>query len=133
MGGAQSQIYDDAHRFLRRAGAELEPMLMARRSATCKHILDDPRCYQGNRMTEAKTLLDALQMKVDASVAAGAGRNAYQGRANAGNDSPAWPSLRRSRVEQQDRIATTRLMELNAHIERQTLIAVMRDTLRHFD
>ena len=67
MAGAQRQIYDDAQRYLEAqepnfsyAGGDEARRIRA--------ILDDPACCDGNRMTQAKTLLDALRDKVDRQV-----------------------------------------------------------------
>ena len=43
---------------------------MAMKPSSLRAILDDPACCHGNRMTQAKALLDALRGKVDALVAA---------------------------------------------------------------
>ena len=130
MAGAQKQIYDDAHRYLEAqepnfayAGSDEAQRIRA--------ILDDPACCDGNRMTQAKTLLDALQGKVAGQVNEEKTRTAraiverwerLAGMAEFGDLT----------ADQQAQLKTP-FDELERLIGRQTLIAVIRDTLRRFD
>lgn len=94
-------------------------------------ILTDPECFKGNRMQQVKTQVETLQEKVNAkieseivkakeTVAALKGRLCGMTEFGALNG------------EQQEQI-TRPFNEVNAAIERQKLIAVIRDTLRRFE
>jgi hypothetical protein len=130
MAGAQRQIFDDARRTL----AAQEPNFSyaggdeARR---IQAILDDAACCQGNRMTQAKTLLDALREKVD--------RQVGEEKARAGQQiAERWERLAgmaefgKLTAEQQAQLKAP-FDALGRTVERQTLVAVIRDTVRRFD
>jgi hypothetical protein len=130
MSGAHQEIYSGARRYLAAQEANL-PYVTGDASHRLHDLLDDPACYCGNRMAEAKSLLDALQ----ASVAAVVGRE----QATAlGKVDERWERLA-GMVEYGDLTDEQRAElrrpfdELSRTIERQTLVAVIRDTVRHFD
>lgn len=93
--------------------------------------LNDPECFKGNRMQQVKTQVETLQEKVTAQI------DAEIAKAKESID------LRKCRLcgmaefdalndEQKERF-TRAFDEINATLERQKLIAVIRDTLRRFE
>ena len=130
MRGSQKQIYGEARRSLAAQEPNL-PYVDGSEAQQLQAILDDPACFAGSQMTRAKTLLDALQVKVNACV--------RLERTAAGNKvDERWERLA-SMAEYADLTAVQQAElrrpfdELKRTIERQTLVAVIRDTLRRFD
>jgi hypothetical protein len=130
VAGSQRQIYDDARTYLDAQDANLA-YVTGDEAARLRSVLDDPACYNGNRMAQAKTLLDALRANVNARVAeersaAYAMLDTWWGRIEG---MPEYGTLTASQQ------ATLKAYFDTAHrqIERQTLVAVIRDTLRRFD
>ena len=146
MSGPQKGIFDNARKFVQtqepnfayideEAGSgkwevrEGDPDDVS--SGALIAILTDPECFKGNRMQQVKTQVETLQEKVNAkieseivkakeTVAALKGRLCGMAEFGALNG------------EQQEQI-TRPFNEFNAAIERQKLIAVIRDTLRRFE
>lgn len=130
MAGAQRQIYDDAAGYLANQDANLS-YASGVEAAELAAILADPACCSGNRMTQAKALLDALRAKVNARVA----EERLAGHATLEQ----WWARIEGSSEYAELDADQRC-ELKSHfdgvrrqIDRQTLVAVIRDTLRRFD
>ena len=130
MRGSQKQIYGEARRSLAAQEPNL-PYVDGSEAQQLQAILDDPACFAGSQMTRAKTLLDALQVKVNACV--------RLERTAAGNKvDERWERLA-SMAEYADLTVVQQAElrrpfdELKRTIERQTLVAVVRDTLRRFD
>ena len=63
MGGAQKQIYEDASLYLRSQEPNFA-YVEGDEARQIRVILDDPAAYQGNRMTQVKSLVDALRARV---------------------------------------------------------------------
>jgi hypothetical protein len=130
MRGSQKQIYADARRYLVGQEANL-PYVDGNEAQQLQDILDDPHCYAGNRMTQAKSLLDGLQAKVAAVVqteqqsALAKVEERWErltGMAEFGDLTP---------VQQAD--LRRPFDELQRTLRRQTLVAVIRDTVQRFD
>ena len=130
MHGNQQQIYSDARRYLTVQEANL-PSVQGDEAQLLRRTLDDPACYGGNHMTRAKSLLDALQAKV-AELVSQERRNAaakvderwarLTGMAEFGDLTPEQQAALRRPFD-----------ELKRTLDRQMLIAVIRDTLQRFD
>ena len=69
MGGAQRQIYADARQYLAVQDANFS-YAAGSEAAQLQAILDDPDVYRGNRLQQAKTLLDSIRTQVGAAVTA---------------------------------------------------------------
>jgi len=93
--------------------------------------LIDPECFKGNRMQKVKTQVETLQEKVTAQIEAeiAKARGTVAILKERLCSMPEFSALNR---EQQEQI-TRPFNEFNASIERQKLIAVIRDTLRRFE
>lgn len=130
MAGAQRQIYDDAAGYLANQDANLSHVSGVE-AAELAAILADPACCSGNRMTQAKALLDALRAKVNARVA-------EERLASHATLEQWWARIEAS--SEYAELDVDQRYELRSHfdgvrrqIDRQTLVAVIRDTLRRFD
>ncbi len=94
-------------------------------------VLTDPECFKGNRMQQVKLLVETLQERVKAQIEAEIAKardtvETLQGRLRG------MAEFRALNDEQRDQL-TRPFNELNAAIEGQKLIAVIRDTLRRFE
>lgn len=130
MSGPQKGIFDNARKFVQ----TLEPnfaYIEGDESAQVVASLTDAECFKGSRMQQVKTLLETLQAKVDAQV-----------EVEIANAKETVSALKR-RIEnmaefaalnsdQQEQV-TRPFDEFNSAIERQKLIAVIRDNLRRLE
>ena len=67
MSGSNKKIYDEASQFLQTQSPNFSAM-DSDKPAQLKSILDAPDCFKGNKMREAKTLLDGLKKDVEKHV-----------------------------------------------------------------
>jgi len=130
MSGAQREIYDEVRRFLEVEEANFG-YLEGDKAARLREILADPQVYTGNRMQEAKRLLDALQKEVEARVAQEREATVkklrdFQERLESTDEFAAL-------TEAQQETLRAPFDELAREFEHHHLIAVMRDTLRRFE
>ena len=130
MNGPQKDIYDRARRFVETQEANLS-YLDGDEARRLRAILDDPSCYRGDALQQAKRLLDALQAAADALIGREKERlvakveHRWQRLADTGEYAALTPEQQAALRQPFD--------ALGRQIEHQTLIAVMRDTLRRFD
>ncbi len=146
MSGPQKGIFDNARKFVQtqesnfayireKAGSGKwevrEPDVNESSVDALLQRLNDPDCFKGNRMQQVKTQIETLQEKITAqieteiakareTVAALKGRLCGMAEFGALNG------------DQQERI-TRPFNEFNAGLDRQKLIAVIRDTLHRFE
>lgn len=130
MGGPQKGIFDHARTFVQSQEPNFD-YLEGDEASQVVACLSDPECFRGNRMQQVKTQVETLQEKVTTQVQAeivgaretiAALKSRLCGMAEFGALSG----------EQKTQI-TRPFNELHAAIERQKLIAVIRDTLRRFE
>jgi len=130
MSGPQKGIFDNARAFVQNQEPNFA-YIDGDEPAQVVASLTDPECFKGNRMQQVKTQVETLQEKVTAqieaeiasakeTVAALKGRLCGMAEFGALNG------------DQQEQI-TRPFNEFNAAIERQKLMAVIRDTLRRFE
>ena len=130
MSGPQKTIFDDARKFVQTQEPNFA-YIEGDETAQVVASLTDSECFKGNRMQQVKTQVETLQEKVTAqieaeiakakeTVAALKGRLCGMAEFSALND------------DQQEQV-TCPFNEFNTTIERQKLIAVIRDTLRRFE
>ncbi|MDQ0291496.1 hypothetical protein J3R75_003603 [Oligosphaera ethanolica] len=130
MSGPQKGIFDNARAFVQNQEPNFAYIDGDETAQVLAH-LTDPECFKSNRMQQLKTQVDTLQAKVTAqleaeiasakeTVAALKGRLCGMAEFGALNG------------DQQEQI-TRPFNEFNAAIERQKLMAVIRDTLRRFE
>ena len=130
MIGVPRQIYSDARQYLLAQEANLA-YVEGDEAEQIQTILDDPACYQGNRMTQVKTLLDSLRVKVTAAVEKERGALLFALDAR-------WERLAAMAefgdlAPDQEAQLRRPFAALQRTLARQGLIAVLRDTLRRFD
>lgn len=130
MGGPQKDIFDRARKFIQDQETNFA-YIEGDEAGQIPGILSDPDCFKGNCMQQVKLLLETLENKVNAQIeteiAEARGmvvvlKNRIESMAEFGvlNE------------EQKEHISSP-FDEFNAGIERQKLIAVIRDTLRRFE
>jgi hypothetical protein len=64
MHGEQRNIYDEARKLLNSQQYNLQ-FMDTREGAALEELLNDPACFQGNRMAEVKELIDILKGKLE--------------------------------------------------------------------
>lgn len=130
MSGAQRGIYDEARAFLQGQEANFS-YVEGDGPRPLRQLLDDPHCYQGNKIQQAKSWLDSLQAEVN-------GRVQQEKVATLAKVDERWQRLTGMAEfadltpEQQTHLQQP-FTALKGRIEGQTLIAVVRDLLRRFD
>jgi len=129
MGGAQKQIYNDAKQFI----IEQEPNFSSLNSDLLEKItatLTDPACYKGNQMQQLKSHLDELKdlinQLIDREIEKA--KNEIDVLKNRLSTTPEYTELT---TEQQQQLLQP-FTEFITKIERQKLIAVVRDSIRMF-
>ncbi|CCJ47860.1 conserved hypothetical protein [Bordetella parapertussis Bpp5] len=130
MSGPQKGIFDNARKFVQNQEPNFA-YIEGDETARVVASLTDPECFKGNRMQQVKTQVETLQEKVTAQIEAEIAKAketvaALKGRLCGMTEFSALNG------EQQEQI-TRPFNEFNAAIERQKLIAVIRDTLRRFE
>ena len=130
MKGPQKEIFDNARRFAQ----SQEPNFAYIESDDAARIinaLNDPECFKGNRMQQVKTLMDALQARINQLTDA----EIDKAKATVSTLQERLSSMDEFAVinpEQQAEIVRP-FTACIASIESQKLIAVIRDTLRRFE
>jgi hypothetical protein len=130
MSGPQKGIFDNARKFVQSQEPNFA-YIEGDESAQVVASLTDPECFKGNRMQQVKTQVETLQGKVTAQIEAEIAKAketvaALKGRLCGMAEFSALNG------EQQEQV-TRPFNEFDAAIERQKLIAVIRDTLRRFE
>ncbi|MHB1563766.1 MAG: BREX system P-loop protein BrxC [Leptospirillum sp.] len=130
MSGPQKGIFDNARKFVQTQEPNFA-YIDGEETAQVFASLTDPECFKGNRMQQVKTQVETLQEKVTAQIEAEISKAketvaALKGRLCG------MAEFSELNGEQQEQI-TRPFNEFNAAIERQKLIAVIRDTLRRFE
>ncbi|HOI38392.1 MAG TPA: BREX system P-loop protein BrxC, partial [Bacillota bacterium] len=130
MSGPQKGIFDNARAFVQNQEPNFA-YIDGDEPAQVVASLTDPECFKGNRMQQVKTQVETLQEKVTAQIEAEIAKAketvaALKGRLCGMTEFSALNG------EQQEQI-TRPFNEFNSGIERQKLIAVIRDTLRRFE
>lgn len=130
MGGPQRGIFDNARQFVQTQEPNFT-YIEGKGTSELITALADPACFKGNRMQQVKLLVDALEEKLTAQIEAEITKAketvaALKGRLCGIAEFGALNG------EQQEQI-TRPFNEFNVAIERQKLIAVIRDTLRQFE
>ncbi len=130
MNGSQKEIYTQARTFLREQDANFS-YVDGDDAAQLRQILDDPHCYRGNKIQQAKARFNNLQNAVNNRVqqekeTARAQVDERWQRLAGMSEFEALNGMQQAQLEQP--FAT-----LKQRIEGRTLIAVIKDGLRQFD
>ncbi|ATD82493.1 hypothetical protein CNY67_14735 [Desulfovibrio sp. G11] len=130
MNGPQKDIFDNARKFVQSQEPNFA-YIEGDEAAQVVACLTDPECFKGNRMPQVKTQVEILQGKVTAQIEAEIAKakervDALKGRLCG------MAEFSVLNGEQQEQV-TRPFNEFNSGLERQQLIAVIRDTLRRFE
>lgn len=130
MSGPQKEIFDSVRQFVQAQEPNFS-YLEGDESRQLTEALIDPECFKGNRMQHLKTVLESLQTKLAEKIAAEIDQAKKQAAALRERLCGMAEFGRLSESQQ------TQLMQpfddFTAGIEKQKLIAVIRDTLRRFE
>ena len=130
MNGPQKGLYDEARKFIQDAEPNFSS-IEGEEATQIKEALSDPECYKGNRIQQTKVLVDSLKSKVEEQL-----KRVKSETIDAVN------SLKDRLENMEDFKSMTADQQKNLiqpfhgfiqQVERQTLIAVIRDTLRRFE
>lgn len=130
MSGPQKGIFDNARKFVQTQEPNFA-YIEGDESAQVVASLTDPECFKGNRMQQVKMQVETLQENVTAQIEAEIAK-AKETVAALKDRLCGMTEFGALNGEQQEQI-TRPFNEFNAAIERQKLIAVIRDTLRRFE
>lgn len=130
MNGPQKDIFDNAHKFVQTQEPNFA-YLEGDEAAQVVACLTDPECFKGNCMQQVKTQVETLQGKVAAQIEAEIAK-AKEAVAALKARLCGMAEFGALNGEQQEQI-TRPFNEFDSGIERQKLIAVIRDTLRRFE
>jgi hypothetical protein len=130
MSGPQKGIFDNARKFVQSQEPNFA-YIEGDESTQVVASLTDPECFKGNRMQQVKTQVETLQEKVTAQIEAEIAKAKETVAALKGRlcGMAEFSVLNGDQQEQ----VTRPFNEFNSGIERQKLIAVIRDTLRRFE
>ncbi|WP_289020497.1 BREX system P-loop protein BrxC [Desulfobacter postgatei] len=130
MGGPQKEIFDRARKFIQDQDPNFA-YIEGDEAGQITGILSDPDCFKGNCMQQVKLLLETLENKVNAQIEIeiAEAREMVVVLKNRIESMAEFGVLNEEQKEQISRPFD----EFNAGIERQKLIAVIRDTLRRFE
>ena len=149
MEGPQRKIYDQARKFTRDQdanfhhlnesleGGDIESNEATKNEPAPVHpdqlteILTDPQCFKGNRIQQLDTLLQQMQQQVSTKV---------QAEVQIAQDTLVSLQSRLTGMDEFKALSDPQQAQLthpfsscSSNISRQTLIAVIRDSLRHFE
>jgi hypothetical protein len=130
MSGPQKDIFENARKFVQTQEPNFT-CIEGGESAQVIETLADPECFKGNRMQQVKTLVDALQEKLSAQIAAEINK-AKDASLSLNDRMCGMAEFAELTPEQQEQI-TRPFSEFALSVERQKLIAVIRDNLRSFE
>ncbi len=129
MSGANKDIYDEARAFVRKQEPNFTA-LTGEQTDQLQVILVDPHCYRGNQMQQAKRLVDALRAEIEILVQ----REQTQATETVNN-----LQVQMQQMDEYAALSADRRARLDAPFDtfrretaRQTLVAVIRDTLNSF-
>jgi len=130
MSGSQKDIYNQARSFLQNQ----EPNFIyvpGDEITKIRAILNDPKCYKGNRIQQLKGYLDSLQGRIDEKVqhTRAEAEKSLQTMQQRMQSMEEYQSLPEPRQEELNKP----FLELTESIGQETLIAVIKDRLRYFE
>jgi hypothetical protein len=130
MGGPQKEIYNQARAFVQSQEPNFTHV-KGDAASSIRSALKDPDCFKGNRIQQLKSELDALKQEIDKKV--------EQTREQA-IEKLATMQQRMQGMDEYKNLPDVRMAELDApyqelidHINQQSLIAVINDSMRYFE
>ncbi len=130
MSGPQKTIFDAA-RNMAQAQEPNFAYIQGDESALLSEALLDPKCYKGNRIQQVKTLVDSLQEKVGAQIEAEI--SSAKATSQALKDRLCSMAEFSALLPEQQAEITQSFNEFTQKVERQQLIAMIRDMQRRFE
>lgn len=130
MNGPQRTIFDNAREFVQNQEPNFA-YIDGDDAAQITACLTDPECFKGSRIQQVKTQIEELQRKVDGQIEAEINM-AKEAVTTLKDRICGMAEFEALSNEQQTQI-TSSFDDFNATVERQGLIAVIRDTLRRFE
>lgn len=130
MSGPQKGIFDNARKFVQTQEPNFA-YIEGDEAVQVVASLTDPECFKGNSIQQVKTQVETLQEKVTAQIESEIAK-AKEAVAALKDRLSSMAEFGVLNSEQQEQINRP-FNEFNAAIERQKLIAVIRDTLRRFE
>ena len=130
MSGPQKDIFDSAQKFIQSQEPNFD-YIEGSEANQIRTILTDPDCFKGNRMQKVNSLLSSLSEKLEISVNNALASavdilRSMQTRMRAMDEYKKLPEVRQAELDQP-------YQQLIADLERQSLIAVIKDRLRYFE
>ena len=130
MSGSNKAIYDEARQFVQRQEPNFST-LAGDQPRRLRAILADPACYKGNQMQQAKHLVDDLGRQISdlvqqEQIRAIAAVDQFQARLEGMEDYANLPPDKRALLDQP-------FETFRRTVTRQTLVAVIRDSLNSFE
>lgn len=130
MSGPQKGIFDNARKFVQTQEPNFD-YIEGEEASQVGATLTDTECFKGNRMQQVKTQVETLQEKVTAQIEAEIAK-ARETVANLKGRLCGMAEFSTLSGEQQEQI-TRQFHDFNATVERQKLIAVIRDNMHRFE
>lgn len=130
MSGPQKGIFDNARKFVQTQEPNFS-YIDGDETAQVVGSLTDPECFKGNCMQQVKTLVEELAANIDVKLAAEK-NGAVQAVSMLKDRLTIMPEFMQLKPEQQIQLAQE-FDGFKQGLERQTLIAVIRDTRRRFE
>ncbi|MEZ4731589.1 MAG: BREX system P-loop protein BrxC, partial [Caldilineaceae bacterium] len=130
MAGPQLSIFDAAQRFVQTQEHNFA-YIEGDDATQLVALLADPTCYQGNQMQQVKTLKDGLEAKVTAQLSSELAK-AKEMMAKLQNRVTDMPAFAQLSADQQQQIGGS-FGDFIGLLERQKLIAVIRERIRNFE
>lgn len=130
MSGPQKDIFDSAQKFIQSQEPNFD-YIEGSEANQIRTILTDPDCFKGNRMQKVNSLLSSLSEELEISVNNALASavdilRSMQTRMRAMDEYKKLPDVRQAELDQP-------YQQLIADLERQSLIAVIKDRLRYFE
>lgn len=130
MNGPFKEMFENAYKFVQTQEPNFA-YIEDNQAAQIKASLNDLDCFQGNRMQQVKTQVQALQDKVAVKVASEVAQ-AKEEASSLQNSLSSMPEFNALNEVQQKQISDS-FNHLHTNIEKQALIPVIRETLRRFE
>jgi hypothetical protein len=130
MSGSSKNIYDETRLYLEEQSANFS-YVEGDESKQLRDILSDSHCYKGNKMQQAKSLMDALKEKVKAQIETEK-EKAIAAVQTLAERLAAMDDFGNLKKEDQDNLLSP-FSKLEQELKQQTLIAVINDRLRRFE
>jgi hypothetical protein len=130
MSGSQKNIFDDAMNFVREQKANLK-YVDTEDLTLINDIINDPECYRGDLMQQLKNRVEDIRGKIDSQVKKekAAAKEKMLELENHLSSHPDYAKISEEHKQEISDVVKNTVDDIN----KQVLVAVIRDTLRHFE